>query len=346
MRLRIPPPLKTGDTIAVTAPSFGCPTGSYRDRYECARLKFLNSGFRVLRGESVFKSDGKGIATDPRAAAGELEELYFSDDCQAVFSAGGGEMMCETAGYVDFGCLQGAPPKWFCGYSDNTNFIFPLATIAHTAAVYGPCFPGFGKVWQQTEQDVLDLMQGRRRSTQGPSAFILPQEEGDEADEGVDWSGFVWDCNAKTALRYFNATDSAVMSGILLGGCLDVLSNLCGTRLDVMRQFNNEADSIVWVLESCDASPPEIRRQLWQLKNAGWFEKASGFLVGRPLAAWGKEMFCIDQYNAARDILGDLGVPIVMDCPFGHTSPAMPLLIGATSQVISQCDDLCVRYVL
>ena len=344
MKMRIPPPLKTGDTIAVTAPSFGCALGSYRARYECAKTKFLDAGFRVLTGESVFKSDGKGIATGPRAAAGELEAFYLSGDCQAVFSAGGGEMMCETVGHVDFARLLAAPPKWFCGYSDNTNFIFPLATIAHTAALYGPCFPGFGKVWQQTETDALDLVQGLSMSTQGSSSFILPQQEGDEADEGCDWAGFMWECNAKTVLRYFNALGSAQMSGILLGGCLDVLSHLCGTYLDNMRQFNNDTDSIVWALESCDASPPEIRRQLWQLKNAHWFDKAAGFLVGRPLAAWGDEAFGIDQYNAATDILGDLGVPVVMDCPFGHTSPAMPLVIGATAQVSAKGDDLCVRY--
>ena len=346
MRLRIPPPVKTGDTIAVTAPSFGCAAGSYRERYECAKDKFLNAGFRVLTGESVFKTDGKGIATDPRVAARELEAFYLSDTCQAVISAGGGEMMCETVGYVDFEHLQDAPPKWFCGYSDNTNFIFPLATIAHTASLYGPCFPGFGKVWEQTEQDALDLLQGLKMSTRGPSAFILPQEEGDGADEGVNWSSFVWECDTKTVLRYFNAADSAQMSGIMLGGCLDVLATLCGTRLDVMRQFNREAGSVVWAIESSDGSPAEIRRQVWQLKNAGWFEKAAGFLVGRPLAAWAKESFGIDQYNAAADILGDLGVPVVMDCPFGHTSPAMPLVIGATAQVSAKGDDLCVRYEL
>ena len=343
--MRIPHPLKTGDTIAVTAPSFGCAAGSYRERYECAKLKFLDAGFRVLTGESVFKTDGKGIATDPRVAARELEEFYLSDDCQAVFSAGGGELMCETVGYVDFDRLADAPPKWFCGYSDNTNFIFPLATIAHTASLYGPCFPGFGKVWQQGEQDALDLLQGKKAVTQGFPAFILPQEVQQPEDVGTDWKSFVWSCNAKTVLHYFNAVDNAQMSGILLGGCLDVLSHLCGTHLDAMKQFNNAADSIVWVLESCDASPAEIRRQLWQLKNAGWFNKAAGFLVGRPLAAWGKEAFGIDQYNAAGDILGDQGVPIVMDCPFGHTSPAMPLVIGATADIRAQGDELCVHYV-
>ena len=347
MTIRIPPPLKAGDTIAVTAPSFGCFLPPYRARYECAKSKMVEAGFRVLTGETVFKTDGKGIATDPRVAAKELESLYCSGDCQAVFSAGGGEMMCETVGHVDFRRLADAPPKWFCGYSDNTNFIFPLATIAHTASLYGPCFPGFGKVWERSEQDALDLVQGKTMCTQGPSSFIMPAQSHDEMhEESVDWAGFVWECNAKTVLRYAHGENGAQMSGIMLGGCLDVLATLCGTRLDVMRQFNAEAGSVVWAIESCDGSPAQIRRQVWQLKNAGWFDNTAGFLVGRPLAAWGCEAFGIDQYNATTDILGELGMPVVMDCPFGHTDPAMPLVIGAVAHVSAQGNELCVRYEL
>ena len=41
------------------------------------------------------------------------------------------------------------------------------------------------------------------------------------------------------------------------------------------------------MLEACDLSPMAIRRTIWHLKMQGWFEHASGFLIGRPLAAFG-----------------------------------------------------------
>ena len=72
-----------------------------------------------------------------------------------------------------------------------------------------------------------------------------------------------------------------------------------------------------------------IRRAIWQLKEAGWFKKASGFLIGRPLAAWNQNMMGVDQYNAVTDILKPLGLPIFMDVDIGHISPAMPLVMGA-----------------
>lgn len=45
-------------------------------------------------------------------------------------------MMCETMNFVDFEKIKSAAPKWYMGYSDNTNFTFLLSTICDTAAVY------------------------------------------------------------------------------------------------------------------------------------------------------------------------------------------------------------------
>ena len=41
----------------------------------------------------------------------------------------------------------------------------------------------------------------------------------------------------------------------------------------------------------------------------------------------------VNQYNAVTGILGDLGVPIVLDADIGHIDPAMPLIIGADSKI-------------
>ena len=46
--------------------------------------------------------------------------------------------MCEILEYVDWNKIKSAEPKWFMGYSDNTNFTFLLNTIADTARIYGP----------------------------------------------------------------------------------------------------------------------------------------------------------------------------------------------------------------
>ena len=81
------------------------------------------------------------------------------ENLDAVISCGGGELMCEVLPFIDFEAIKNAPPKWYMGYSDNTNFTFLSATLADTAAIYGPCAPAFGRVpWDASVQDAFDLL--------------------------------------------------------------------------------------------------------------------------------------------------------------------------------------------
>lgn len=338
--MKTPSFLVKNSTIGITAPSFGCTTQPYSSYFKSACRQIEERGYKIKTGKTVFMDDGKGISTDPKIAALELMEFYTSDDTQAIISAGGGEAMCETAAYIDFEALKDAKPKWFMGYSDNTNFIFPLATISGIASVYGPCISGFGKKWEQGETDAFRILEGTTKKVKGFPMFQKPENDISCPENPASQCH---NLTEKKILHYFNCSDSCKMEGMLLGGCLDVLSTLCGTKLDNMKAFNSKADSVIWVLESCDANPMEIRRQVWQLKNSGWFEKASGFLVGRPLTSMGKEMMGVNQYNAVTDIIGKLGVPVIMDADIGHIDPAMPLVIGANSRILSEGNEISVE---
>lgn len=68
------------------------------------------------------------------------------------------------------------------------------------------------------------------------------------------------------------------IEGRLLGGCLDSLATLCGTKFDQVKQFNEtyKEDGVVWFLEACDLNVMGIRRALWQLDEAGWFQNTKG----------------------------------------------------------------------
>ena len=59
------------------------------------------------------------------------------------------------------------------------------------------------------------------------------------------------------------------MSGRLIGGCLDVLVFLLGTRYDGTEQFVNKYadDGIIWVLESFNMEDVVIITHLWQMKE-------------------------------------------------------------------------------
>ena len=127
---------------------------------------------------------------------------------------------------------------------------------------------------------------------------------------------------------------------------MDCLVNLLGTSFDEVRAFQDlyEEDGIIWFLESCDLNIMSIRRAIWQMKNAGWFEHVKGFLIGRPYCH-GSEMFGIDQYEAVMGLLAEYEVPVIMDLDIGHLAPMMPMLSGALAKVHSVGNSIEIRYI-
>lgn len=119
--------------------------------------------------------------------------------------------------------------------------------------------------------------------------------------------------------KIINEWEEIAVKGRLLGGCLDCLATLCGTKFDKVEEFNEKykEDGVLWFLEACDLNVMGIRRALWQLDESGWFKNTKGFLIGRPYCH-GEEFFGLDQYKAVIDILSKYNVPIIMDLDIGH----------------------------
>ena len=353
--IKRPKSIKSGDTIGITAPSFGAFIEPYSLMIDISEDNIRKRGYKIVEGKTARMGDGVGISTDPKVTGTELTEFYKRDDIDAIISAGGGELMNETITNVDFDELKNYSPKWFMGYSDNTNFIFPLVTITGVQGIYGPCINGFAKVWEDTENDAFALLEGSKSSFNGYERFTEPCDDNSPEPEYTDeYLRAPYKLNAKRELVSFvpdngkpiPAGDKSIeMEGLLLGGCLDVLANLVGTRFDRMREFVKNNPKILWVLEACDLTPMSTRRAIWNLREAGWFDSAAGFIIGRPLASWKKEMLSVDQYNAVTDVLSEFGVPIVMDAEIGHIDPMLPVVMGADARLLVNGNKLEINYI-
>ncbi len=354
--IRRPDYIKKGDSIGITAPSFGPGTEPYSLMYAISKEKIEARGYKIIEGDTIFKTDGLGIATDPKVAAKELMEFYKRDDIDAIISAGGGELMCETITYVDFDELKGCKPKWFMGYSDNTNFVFPLVTISGVQGIYGPCISEFAMEWSDTQFDSFALLEGTKSSFDGYKRFVSPKEKSPDEPEPEYTDEYLrapYDLDADMELVSYvpengglvKAEGSEIkMEGVLLGGCLDVMANMIGTRFDRVKQFKAENPDIIWILEACDLTPMSIRRSLWNMREAGWFEGAKGFIIGRPLNAWKQDMMGVDQYNAVTDIVKEIGAPVIMDAEIGHIDPMLPVVMGANANVTVRGNELNISY--
>ena len=335
--MRYPEFLRENGTIGFIAPSFGCNIEPYRSGFDNAQKVLQGLGHKLLFGENVYAGDGIGISSSPDRCGRELMDMFLCEDCDTIISCGGGELMCETIEHVDFEAIAATRPKWYMGYSDNTNMTFLLATLTDTAAVYGPCAPAFGmKPWHPAIEDAYQLLRGERLENTGYPLYEL------ESAKDEEHPLLPYNCTEPRKIHAWTAKGPAGaegekeihFSGRLIGGCLDILAMLCGTKFDRVEAFTQKyrEDGFVWFLEACDLSVFSIRRALWQLKNAGWFRHAKGFLIGRPLAGR-EELMGLDHIHAVTDVLAELELPILLDLDIGHVPPMMPLITGSVADV-------------
>ena len=336
--MRFPEFLKVNGTIGFVAPSFGCNIDPYKTAFDHAQEKFKALGHSLVLGPNCYEGCGIGISNTPEACGKELTEGYLSVDNDVLISCGGGELMCEILDYVDFDKIKAAKPKWYMGYSDNTNMTFLLATLCDTASIYGPCAAAFGmEPWHPAIEDAYQVLTGQLFKLKG---YPLWEKESLKDEEHP--------------LEPINATEPRIIHsfpkkkhsafyGRLIGGCMDCLVNLLGTCYDNVAEFNERysEEGIVWFLEACDLNVMGIRRAIWQMKHAGWFSHVKGFLIGRPLCH-GQELLGLDQYRAVTDLLQEYDVPVLMDLDIGHIAPMMPLICGSHVDVRLDGQDLCV----
>lgn len=339
--MRFPDFLPEKGIIGFVAPSFGCATEPYASAFANAREKFASMGYGTKLGSNCLVDKGIGISNEPRLCARELNDCYADPDMDVLISCGGGELMCEILPYVDFEKIAAEKPKWFMGYSDNTNFTFLSTTLCDTAAIYGPCAAAFGmEPWHESIQDAFDVLRGKTNRVHNYDKWEMESLK-DEAHPLEPYH-----VTEPVKIRRFPDRE-AEFSGRLIGGCMDTLVTLAGTRFDRVKEFCDryQEDGIIWFLEACDLNVMGIRRAVWQMKNAGWFCHAKGFLIGRPYC-FGQEMFGLNQYRAVTEPLEEFGVPVIMDLDIGHHAPMMPVISGAYAKVSAGDNSFSLEYAL
>ena len=353
--MRYPNNLPNNGTIGFVAPSFGCQTEPYKSGFESAQKKFRSLGYQVQLGPNCYEGRGIGISNTPEKCAEELMTYYCSEENDCLISCGGGELMCEILPHMDFDKLKTADPKWYVGYSDNTNMTYLLATLCDTAAVYGPCAAAYGmEPWHPALEDAFGVVTGTVNKVSGYDKWereSLKNEENPLVPYNVTEPRCIksyignrevqWDITEQKA----DGSDALTFQGRLLGGCMDCLVNLLGTRFDKTKEFveKYKEDGIIWFLEACDLNVFSMRRAMWQMEQAGWFEHVKGFLIGRPLCM-GQEMMGLDAYQAVLEVAGRKNVPIIMDVDLGHLPPMMPIVVGSMGEVSVKGNDISITF--
>ena len=113
--------------------------------------------------------------------------------------------------------------------------------------------------------------------------------------------------------------------GVLLGGCLSLLTALCGTPW----ALRPENDTLL-LLEDVNEPPYRLDRMLRQLRLAGAFARVRGVVIGE-MKGCGPEAAVKDTFLEA---LGGLDVAVAFGLPAGHTvKPHVTLPLGVRARL-------------
>lgn len=323
--------LTKGDGIGITAPSDGNKKETDFIRLDNGKKKLQDRGYHVIETASV-RSSNKGRSNTKEIRGKEFMELIENKDIAYIVSAKGGDFLMEMLPFIDYDKIK-ANPKWFQGYSDNTGLVHTITTKCDMATLYSANFNEYGmEEWHKAVQNNMDLVEGNLAIQE---SFDLYEDgyydkitglEGYTLEKPVYWKGT--NTHAKN-----QETPEITMSGIMLGGCLDVLLNLVGTRFDSTVSFieKYKEQGIIWYLESFALDSESITRGLWQLKEAGWFQYTKGFIFGRPM--FFDHKYYIPYEEAVLTVLEDYNKPIILDADIGHKAPQMTIINGGFATI-------------
>ncbi len=322
--MKYPKPLQTGDTIGVCAPSAGVPANLYA-RLDQAISNAGALGYGVIETASVRKRD-KCVSADAPTRAAEFMSLYENPAVSAIIPPWGGEFLMDMLPLLDFDRLAALPPKWVCGYSDLTTLTFALTLRCDMATVHGSNFMNMGYA-RIHESDLMALraMSGTRVTQRSAPLW--------GGFSGPDIAGEVYSLASESQWKSLQGAKQCAFEGRMIGGCMDTLCKLLGTRFAPVDTFLDRyrGDGFIWTLESCEMSAADIYRTLWQMREVGWFRYCRGVLVGRPDGYADTSGFTLA--DALEQGLGGLRVPIIFEADIGHVPPQMQIINGAYGRV-------------
>jgi muramoyltetrapeptide carboxypeptidase len=261
----------------------------------------------LARGIRALERAGYGVIVDPELStvrrymraederrAARFTEMWIDPRVDAVIGGTGGYGAVRMLPYLD-PAIFSAHPKAFVGYSDITVLHIWLERLAGLRAFHGPT--------------VDDLIPSARDVTTSSllAALTTPRPT---TRMGRDTA---------RSVRPGRAT------GRLVGGNLALVQQTIGTPYEI-----DTTDAILFLEEVRDPMS-FVDERLVQLRATGLLAKVRGIVFGHLSLDRSEED---DFEDFVLDLIGDLGVPVLMDFPAGHDSPNLTLPLGTEVELV------------
>jgi muramoyltetrapeptide carboxypeptidase len=294
---QLPPPLQPGDLLCVIAPS-----GALRERSALDRGLALwrNEGYRVELMDGYDNRWGYLAGTDADRRQ-QLETALQNPDCKGILCLRGGwggarllESWIDANGQVQ--APSGLAPENLNKWLIGFSDITSLLwAFSHfgVAGLHAPLLTTIGDEPDWSLQRLFDCVQGKPLPTL----------------TGKSWG-------------------SGKATGLLLPANLTVATHLLSTPIQP------DLSGVILALEDVGEAPYRLDRMLTHWRMSGALKNLAGIAIGRfsnCVAPAGYHSLSIDE--VLHDRLGDLGIPIVADLPFGHDGENATLPVGVTVEL-------------
>ncbi|NIJ05725.1 S66 family peptidase [Frigoribacterium faeni] len=325
--IRYPRPLETGGTVAVPAPSSGVPEALH-ERLDAGVAALVARGLRVEVGDLARR--GGLVSGTAAERAAELTAAMTRPDVRAVLPPWGGDLAIDLVDLLDWEALA-VDPSWLVGWSDLSTLMLPLTVLTGVATLHGANL--MDEPWELPREfthwtDVAAACEGAVVD-QAAAPRRREREWGPWADEPLGRDAAY---TAPTRWQALDGAEEVRVEGRLIGGCLETVALLAGSPAGDVDGFarRHAPEGTLVYLEAAQADAVSVARLLRSLRLAGWFRRANGVLVGRTTAP---DVAGSTQRDAVERVLGDLGVPVLLDVDAGHVPPQLPLVNGALAEV-------------
>jgi muramoyltetrapeptide carboxypeptidase len=292
---RFPPALQPGDRLTVIAPS-GClrETASFEQGVAIWRSR----GYDVVCPQGLDDRHGYLAGTDADRRA-RLRAAWRDPDVKGILCLRGGYGGTRLLEDFEWSEADRASPKWLIGFSDITSLLWSLAR-AGVGSVHGAVLTTLADEPDRSRQRLFDLVEGRAIAPLSGQILVNPTSP---------------------------ASDTAV-TGWLCPANLAVGTSLLGTP------HQPDFTGAIIAFEDVGEAPYRLDRLLTQWRSMGAFAGVRGIALGRFSQAEvpaGYPSFSVDELM--RDRLGDLGIPVLTDLPFGHDGENAALPCGAIATI-------------
>lgn len=314
--MKYPKFLEKGDIIGITSPSSSV-NPNKSEKFDSAIETLIDEGYKIIETKSV-RTGGIVSTTGPERAS-ELDQLVCDKDVKMILCSNGGDFLMEMLPYVNFDNIK-KNPKLYQGFSDPTLLLYPITTNLDIATIYGYNTSAYG--YKNKHESILNNLEIIKGNIIKQKSF--KKYEAKQKDNFIKY-------NLTKKVKWNALNGDFHVKGRIIGGCIDGLVNIVGTKYDGTKKFieKYKDDGIIWYFDVFSLTSENLAIALWTLKENGWFKYAKAFVFSR--VKFPNTFLDLTYNDAILRILGD--AKIVTETDMGHVMPKMTIINGAICEL-------------